>query len=102
MSIPEMVFGSLAMIILSSFVIVMKLLGLLSRTHIRHTRDVTQLKTHEKINDLNLKTQVVVHVTGSVKNSESAAQITHDIEAALKNIIKDIDVTVKVRVEKID
>lgn len=102
MDILEIAFGLLGMIIFFSFIVVMKLLGILSRTHIRHTKDVTQLKTHEKINDLNFKTQVVVHVTGSVKNSESAAQITHDIELALKDIIKDMDVSVKVRVEKID
>jgi predicted Holliday junction resolvase-like endonuclease len=98
----EMAFGLLGMIIFFSFIVVMKVLGILSRAHIRHIRDVVQLKNHEKVNDLKFKTQVVVHVTGSVKNSESAAQITNDIEEALKDIIKDIDVSVKVRVEKID
>jgi xanthosine utilization system XapX-like protein len=102
MDILEMAFGLLGMIIFFSFIVVMKLLGILSRTHIRHIRDVVQLKNNEQVNDLKFKTQVVVHVTGSVKNSESAAQITNDIEEALKDIIKDIDVNVKVRVEKID
>jgi hypothetical protein len=102
MNTLEMAFGLLGMIIFFSFVVVMRILSILSRTHIRHAKDAIQLKTNEKINDLGFKTQVVVHVTGSVKNSETAAQITHDIEAALKDIIKDIDVSVKVRVEKID
>ena len=102
MYLPEMAFGLLAMTIVFSFVAVLKILKILSETHSTYTRDVMQLKTNDEINELGFKTQVVVHVTGTVRNSESAAQITHDINEALKDIIKDMDVNVKVRVEKIN
>jgi len=102
MYLPEMAFGLLAMTIIFSFIAVLKILKILSKTHSTYTRDVMQLKTNDEINELGFKTQVVVHVTGTVRNSETAAQITHDINEALKDIIKDMDVNVKVRVEKIN
>ena len=96
MYFPYIAFGLLAMTIIFSFVVVLKILKILSQTHGTYTRDVIQLKTNDKVNELGFKTQVVVCVTGTVSNSQTAAQITYDINEALKDIIKDMDVDVKV------